>query len=126
MAGKWTYIGWRGSKFITHNAHPKASSLKRWIGATFRLARPTEVMPSAAHDKQNPTSVHREGRALDVYPVDDAEGWKIAHTIADYPDGGDVDLILWKDYQWGGVRGPGWRYTGRTDHDTHLHIETRP
>jgi len=120
------YIGFRGAKFVRKTPTQKALALKGWVGANFAMAHPVEIMPSPAHDKQNPRSVHREGRALDVFPRDDAEGWRLAHTIAQYPAGGDVDLILWKDYQWGGAHGAVWTYTGRKDHDTHLHIEVRP
>lgn len=122
----WLYVGWRGTRAIRSTPTGKAESLRRWINANFRLARATEIMPSREHDRRNPESVHREGRGIDAYPADDAEGWRLAHTIADTPGPGDVDLILWKDYQWGGHNGPRWTHTGRRDHDTHLHIEVRP
>lgn len=120
------YIGFRGTRYVRKAPTEKALALKRWVEATFSVKRPTWIMPSAAHDKQNPRSVHREGRALDIRPTSDAEGWRIAHTIADYPGPGDVQLILWKDFQWGGAHGPVWIHTGRTDHDDHLHVEVRP
>lgn len=124
----WRYIGFRGTKYVRKTPTRKATMLAGWCRANYRLRSraPVEIMPSAAHDKRSPRSVHREGRALDIYPADDAEGWRLAHTLAAYPDGGDIDGIIWKDYAWGFGVGPFWHYTGRRDHDTHLHVEVRP
>lgn len=120
--GIWSY---RPKDREAASPAPIVLRLRHWVLATFPGTVDLGAMPSAEHRRRNPASVHNAGRAWDVAPADDAQGWKIAHVLADYPDGADLQLILWKDYQWGGRAGPGWTWTGRTDHDTHLHLETR-
>lgn len=119
---RWTY---RGHEKTVRSPAPILMRLRGWIAHEDPGGRFLGILPSAAHHAANPTSIHEDGRALDWGPSSDEEGWRIAHTIASYPAGADVQLILWKDFQWGGRNGPGWTHTGRTDHDDHLHIETR-
>jgi len=118
----WTY---RGHELVRRTPTPAILRVGEWARTTYGLVHPVEYMPSPQHDAQNPRSIHRDGRAADIYPRSDAQGWEIAHTLGLWPDPGGIQLVLWKDYQWGGRRGPGWSYTGRTDHNTHLHVETR-
>lgn len=105
--------------------HPTAEALARWMadadpgGRSGGIFNPRKVRGSSSW------SVHACGRALDWFPRDDAMGWRLAYIITDYPDGAGVQMVLWKDYQWGGRHGPRWTYTGRRDHDDHLHIEIR-
>lgn len=122
MAGEWTYRGYTGE---SSRVAPIITRLRGWLKAQDPHGVDLGALPSAQHRKQNPRSVHNTGRALDWGPSSDAEGWRLAHVLAAYPDGAQVQLIIWKDYQWGGRNGPEWHHTGRTDHDTHLHIESR-
>lgn len=119
---KWTY---RGHEKSVGTPAPILKRLQGWLAVTDPAGKFLGILPSPAHHKASPDSIHEDGRALDWHPSDDAAGWKLAHTLADFPAGADVQLILWKDYQWGGRGGPVWKYTGRTDHNDHLHIETR-
>lgn len=118
----WVY---RGHERSVKSAAPVLSRLLGWLRAEDLHGQFLGVLPSPAHHRANPTSLHEDGRALDWRPSSDATGWRLAHTMTAYPDGGDIQLVLWKDYQWGGRHGPVWVWTGRHDHDTHLHIETR-
>ena len=118
----WTY---RGHERTTGRAAPILLRLKGWLADHDSHGRFLGILPSKAHHRANPNSIHEDGRAMDWGPSSDEMGWDIAHTLADFPDGAQVQLILWKDYQWGGKDGPYWKYTGRKDHDDHLHIETR-
>jgi hypothetical protein len=118
----WSYLGYDGEQ------DRPAPIMVRLLGG-IRSQDPDGqflgFLPSKRHRKKSPWSIHNCGRALDWHPSSDSAGWVLAHTLAEYPDGAQLQLILWKDYQWGGRDGPGWRYTGRKDHNTHLHIETR-
>lgn len=71
-------------------------------------------------------SVHQAGRALDWHPSSVPLGWHLWDILTHYPEGGDIQLVIWQRRQWGGRGGPTIKaYTGADPHTSHLHIETR-
>lgn len=121
-AGKWTYRGYDGEK---SRPAPIILRVNNWLKVADHGGRDLGRLPSAAHRKANPRSVHNSGRATDWGPSSVEEGNRLMDTLAAYPDGGAIQLVIYRQRQWGGSGGPVFKTTTRHDHDDHLHIETR-
>lgn len=122
MPKPWVYRGFTG---VQQRPAPRAQAIVRWLRFVDPGGRLSGIMPSAAHNRRSPRSVHRCGRAVDWIPSSVEKGNALMEIMAAYPDGGEIQLIIYRQREWGGRDGPVWTKTTRHDHDGHLHIETR-
>lgn len=119
----WTYVP---ATTCVGRESPKIAGIRHWIATQDPGGKSLGTYACRDVRGGSGLSVHAAGRALDWQPSSRARGDWLADCLSGYPEGGDIQLVIWQRRQWGGRRGPGWRpYTGADPHTGHLHIETR-
>ena len=120
----WTYRGYdRDSRGVTA---PRILALQRWLVSTDPGGKSLGTYAHRPVRGGATPSVHQTGRAIDWQPSSHTAGYHLWDVLRAYPEGADIDLIIWEHKQWGGRSGPVTQaYHGVDPHTGHLHIETR-
>jgi hypothetical protein len=116
-------------KPVVKKATPAAIAVLRQATALFPKRKKVSdgLLPSAAHQKQNPDSDHNLGLAVDL-THDPANGVDCAVIFEKLKEDKRVAYLIFKGTIWSeekkdlGDR----RYTGSNPHNKHLHISIKP
>lgn len=128
--GAWTYRGYpakvASARHDAKTTAPVIVRLRGWLGSVDPHGFSLGTLALRPVRGGTAPSVHRTGRVIDWQPSSPARGDELFAILTEYPDGADVQLVIWRDLQWGGRAGPGVRkYTGSAGYHTHLHVESR-
>ena len=112
-------------KFVTKRATPAAIAVLRQATAIApsRLKVSDGLLPSNAHLKQNPTSDHNTGLAVDL-THDPKHGIDCADIFEKLKEDKRVKYLIFKGKIWSKEKSKlgNRRYTGSNSHNKHLHI----
>ena len=112
-------------KFVTKRATPAAIAvlLQATAIAPSRLKVSDGLLPSNAHLKQNPTSDHNTGLAVDL-THDPKHGIDCADIFEKLKEDKRVKYLIFKGKIWSKEKSKlgNRRYTGSNSHSKHLHI----
>ena len=112
-------------KFVTKRATPAAIAVLRQATAIApsRLKVSDGLLPSNAHLKQNPTSDHNTGLAVDL-THDPKHGIDCADIFEKLKEDKRVKYLIFKGKIWSKEKSKlgNRRYTGSNSHSKHLHI----
>lgn len=81
------------------------------------------LLPSVAHQKQNPNSDHNTGLAVDL-THDPANGIDCADIYNRFKSDGRVKYLIFQGKIWSKDKGDK-KYTGTNQHNKHLHISIK-
>ena len=114
------YVGWTGDHENTERLRALVNWLRQYDVSGINLG----TQPSAEHRRRSPRSVHNSGRAVDWRPGDPHFAtWLLEHLDRNRAVT-DVQLVLYRDWQFGGRAGPGLRRVRFDEaHIDHMHIE---
>jgi hypothetical protein len=113
---------------LTKKATPAALAVLRQATALKPLRKKASdgLLPSAAHQKQNPTSDHNTGLAVDL-THDPKNGIDCADIFEQLKDDKRVEYLIFNGKIWSKARAKegNRKYTGSNQHTKHLHISIK-
>jgi len=112
-------------KPVVKKATPAAIAVLRQATALFpnRIKASDGLLPSAAHQKQNPESDHNTGYGVDLShdPANGVDCFDIYHKIQEDKR---IKYVIFHGKIWSAKNGES-RYTGINQHNHHLHISIK-
>jgi len=111
---------------LVKKAQPAAIAVLRQATAfkPKRIKASDGLLPSAAHQKQNPNSDHNSGFAVDL-SHDPVNGFDCAYVYEQLKHDNRVKYLIFKGRIWSQKNGDD-VYTGSNQHNHHLHISIKP
>jgi len=124
VKGGYTYV--EATRPCSGKAGPRILAVRGWLASVDPGGHTLGTYVCRGIAGSGEPSVHGSGRATDWAPSTRVAGDHLADVLTRFPDGGDIQLVIWWGRQWGGHYGPAWGpYRGLDAHTSHLHIETR-
>jgi hypothetical protein len=113
---------------LAKRATPAALAVLRQATALKPLRKKASdgLLPSAAHQKQNPSSDHNTGLAVDL-THDPKHGIDCADIFEQLKDDKRVEYLIFNGFIWSKARAKegNRKYTGLNQHTKHLHISIK-
>lgn len=113
---------------LAKRATPAALAVLRQATALKPLRKKASdgLLPSAAHQKQNPSSDHNTGLAVDL-THDPKHGIDCADIFEQLKDDKRVEYLIFNGFIWSKARAKegNRKYTGSNQHTKHLHISIK-
>ena len=113
---------------LASKASPAAVAVLRQATALKPLRKKLSdgLLPSAAHQKQNPSSDHNTGLAVDL-THDPKHGIDCADIFEKLKDDKRVDYLIFNGFIWSKSKSKqgNRKYTGSNKHEKHLHISIK-
>lgn len=113
---------------LAKKATPAAVAVLRQATALKPLRKKLSdgLLPSAAHQKQNPNSDHNTGLAVDL-THDPKRGIDCADIFEKLKDDKRVDYLIFNGFIWSKAKAKqgNRKYTGSNQHTKHLHISIK-
>ena len=113
---------------LAKKASPAAVAVLRQATALKPLRKKASdgLLPSAAHQKQNPNSDHNTGLAVDL-THDPKHGIDCADIFEKLKDDKRVDYLIFNGFIWSKAKAKqgNRKYTGSNQHTKHLHISIK-